>query len=101
MIASLLHANQIPFRYECELYLDNTPIYPDFTIRHPYTGEEYYWEHFGMMNDPFYAKNVPLKLQSYISNHIIPNIQLITTYETQQNPLSTEVITKIIDHYFL
>lgn len=41
------------------------------------------------------------KLQLYISHEIIPSIQLITTYETMEHPLSTEVIYKIVEHYFL
>lgn len=101
MIASYLYANHIPFRYECALYLDTTLLYPDFTIRHPETGELYYWEHFGLMDDPSYCKAVTTKLQTYITYEIIPSIRLITTYETQKNPLSTEVIHKIIEHYFL
>ena len=101
IIASYLHANRIPFRYECALYLDTTLLFPDFTIRHPDTGELYYWEHFGLMDDPSYCKTVTTKLQTYITYEIIPSIQLITTYETQKNPLSTEVIHKIVEHYFL
>lgn len=101
MIDSLLYTNRIPFRYECALCLDNAILYPDFTIRHPHTGELYYWEHFGLMDNPTYCKNVSGKLQTYISHGIIPSIHLITTYETQENPLSTDVIHKIIEHYFL
>lgn len=101
MIDSYLYTNRIPFRYECALYLGNTLLYPDFTIRHPDTGELYYWEHFGLMDDPSYCKTVTNKLQCYIGHGIIPSIQLITTYETQSNPLSTELIYKTIEHYFL
>lgn len=101
MIDHFLYTNRIPFRYECPLSLNDMTFYPDFTIRHPHTGEFYYWEHFGLMDDPSYCKNVSSKLQTYIAHDIIPSIQLITTYETGQNPLTTEVIQKIIDHYFL
>lgn len=100
MIDMFLYTNQIPFRYECALQLDDTTIYPDFTIRHPESGELYYWEHFGRMDDPLYSKNVFPKLQLYTSHGIIPSIHLITTYETKENPLSSEVIEKIIEHYF-
>lgn len=101
MIASLLYTNHIPFRYENILTLDGTSIYPDFTIRHPKTGKKFYWEHFGLMDDPSYAKHTASKLQLYISHEIIPTISLITTYETQQSPLTAEVIQKLLDHYFL
>lgn len=101
MIDLLLHTNRIPFRYECALQLGEITIYPDFTIRHPKTGKFYYWEHFGMMDHPTYSKKVASKLDLYISYGIIPSIHLITTYETQNNPLSIEVIGKLISHYFL
>lgn len=96
-----LFTNRIPFRYECALELGNSTIYPDFTIRHPHTGETYYWEHFGRMDDPVYSRNACSKLQLYISNGILPSIHLITTYETLAHPLSTETIDSIIKDYFL
>lgn len=100
IIDMALYTNQIPFRYECALHLGDTTLFPDFTIRHPESGELYYWEHFGRMDDPLYYKNVFSKLQLYTSHGIIPSINLITTYETKENPLSSEVIEKIIEHYF-
>lgn len=101
MIDMLLYIHHIPFRYESPLQLKDKVIYPDFTIRHPQTGEFYYWEHFGMMDDPTYSKNAYLKLQQYNACGIVPSIQLITTYETSEHPLSTEQIQKIIEYYFL
>lgn len=101
LIDLFLYRNKIPFRYECSLELEGMTIYPDFTIRHPKTGELYYWEHFGRMDDPAYAKKACAKLETYVTHGIIPTINLITTYETQQAPLSTEMIEKIIEYYFL
>lgn len=63
---------------------------PGFTIRDPSSGKTYYWEHFGMMDQPSYAARTFSKLQLYTSFQIIPSIQLITTYETQEHPLNTE-----------
>ncbi len=101
LIDMVLHTNRIPFRYECALHLSESTIYPDFTVRHPQTGKIYYWEHFGLMDDPTYCKNMCSKLQLYTSHGIIPNIQLITTYETKDNPLSFETIENTIQKYFL
>lgn len=101
MIDMFLFKNKIPFRYECLLQLGELIVYPDFTIRHPQTGQVYYWEHFGMMDNFDYNKNVGSKLQLYISNGIIPCIQLITTYETKENPLSLETVEKLVEEYFL
>lgn len=101
LIDMFLYKNNIPFRYECSLQLDEITLFPDFTIRHPETGDFYYWEHFGMLDNPAYVKNVLSKLQLYISNGIIPSVQLITTYETKENPLVPETVEKIVEHYFL
>lgn len=48
-----------------------------------------------------YEKVLREKLRLYMSNGIIPNIQLITTYETQEEPLDPESVEKIVEHYFL
>lgn len=101
MIDAILYANKIPFRYENLLQLGETILYPDFTIRHPKTGMLYYWEHFGLMDNPAYAQKACSKLQIYTSFGIIPSIQLITTYETKDNPISIDMIEKIIAYYFL
>ena len=101
MIDMLLHVNKIPFRYECALPLGDTLLYPDFTIRHPKTGAFYYWEHFGLMDNPGYFHNAFSKLELYASHGIIPTIHLITTYETKSNPLDPEIVKNIISRYFI
>lgn len=101
MITLFLHTHGIPFRYECMLNLGTTAIYPDFTILHPETSKIYYWEHFGMMDNSNYVQNACSKLQLYSANGIIPSIQLITTYETKDHPLSYEEISWVASHYFL
>ena len=101
MIDMYLHINKIPFRYECELTLGEYTFYPDFTIRHPKTNEIFYWEHFGMMDTSTYTKSAFTKLYQYTSYNIFPSIQLITTYETKDHPLNSDVIEKIIEYYFL
>lgn len=75
-------------------------LYPDFSIRHPKDGKMYYWEHFGLMDQPGYARKAGIKLQNYIASGIIPTIQLITTYETKEIPLSVDVVEGIVERYF-
>lgn len=101
IIDTFLYLNKVPFRYECALCLKESTIFPDFTIRHPKTGQTYYWEHFGLMDNPNYYKNAYSKLQFYTSCGIVPSIQLITTFETKNHPLSSEIVEKIVTHYFL
>lgn len=101
LIDMALFTNKIPFRYECVLHLGEAVIYPDFTIRHPKTGVIFYWEHFGLMDDPIYCKNACTKLHLYATHNIIPTHQLITTYETKAKPLTSDVIEHIIRNYFI
>lgn len=100
-IGMCLYTNKIPFRYEAPLILDGHILYPDFTIRHPITGEFYYWEHFGLMDHEDYRRNAFSKLQLFSNNGIFPGINLITTYETKNHPLSHETIETYIQLYFL
>lgn len=96
-----LYTKGIPFRYECALHLGETTIFPDFTIRHPITDKIYYWEHFGKMDHPKYARNVISKLQLYTSFGILPGIHLITTYETSTKPLTSDTIERIISEFLI
>jgi len=101
LITMCLHIHNIPFRYECALQLEDATIYPDFTIRHPETGEYFYWEHFGLMDHPTYIDNTCSKLHLYATNGIVPGIQLFTTYETKAHPLGMETIEQLIQTHFL
>ncbi len=101
IIANILSMNKVPFRYECSLNLNGLVLYPDFTILHPKTENLLYWEHFGMIDNLSYANNAVSKLHTYISNGIYPGINLITTYETKDNPIDTNMVEEIIKFYFL
>lgn len=101
MIAKMLKQYQIPYRYESQLILGDITLYPDFTIRHPKTGETFLWEHHGMLEIAEYQKNMLNKMQLYVSNNILPGINLITTYETQEKPLTFEIIEMYIQYYFI
>lgn len=100
LIDMLLHTHNIPYRYECVLHLGYSALYPDFTIRHPLTGDFYYWEHFGLMDNSAYLENALSKLHLYAAHGIIPDIQLITTYETKDHPLDPEIVEKYIEYFF-
>lgn len=101
LIDTLLFKAKIPYRYECQLIVGKNIFYPDFTLLHPITLERYYWEHFGQMDNPEYCKKACFKIQEYCMNGIIPSINLITTFETKDKPLTSDMINKIITHYFL
>lgn len=101
MIAKVLKQNKIPYRYEAKLELGTVEMYPDFTIRHPKTGEYIYWEHFGLLDNSDYVKNMNFKLQTFTNHGIMPGINLITTYENQDTPLTFEMIEMMVKYYFL
>lgn len=101
LIDMYLRKYHIPFRYECPLQLGEILVYPDFTIRHPRTGKTYYWEHYGMMEKLSYARNAFTKLDLYATNNIIPNVNMITTFETGKKPLQPEMVENIVKFYFL
>ena len=100
LIAMNLYMKKIAYRYECELKIGKAVFYPDFTILHPLTGKEIYWEHFGKMDLPEYAKNAADKLHMYARNGIYPGDRLITTYETMEQPLDTAIVQKLITYHF-
>ncbi|MBR5500941.1 MAG: hypothetical protein IKV74_05395 [Clostridia bacterium] len=88
MIASFLYQNRIPFRYECALKLTKKIIYPDFTLRHPQTGEYYYIEHFGLFDSQEYRRHALSRMDDYAANGIYLNQQLFVTTETKEKPFS-------------
>ena len=101
MIIKVLKQHNIPYRYEAKLTLGNTIMYPDFIIRLPKTGEYIYWEHFGLLDKPSYVKDMHFKLQTFTSHGIMPGINLIVTFENQDNPLTFEMIDMMVKYYLL
>lgn len=101
IIATMLHVNRIPFHYEEALHLGKRVIYPDFTIRHPVTGQTYYWEHFGMMDNENYAQAAFQKMQLYNINGIMLSDTLLATYESEEVPLKSNIVENMIQQYFL
>lgn len=64
IIANLLAAAEIPFRYEVPLFApDGTFYLPDFTIE--WRGRKFFWEHLGMLNKPKYKKDWEQKKKWY------------------------------------
>lgn len=100
IIALYLYTHRIPFHYEEVLTLGGVDLYPDFTLRHPQTGETLYWEHIGRPDDAIYRASFLEKLDLYIAHGIIPDQNLILTWETGENPLSAEEVKNKIQRHF-
>lgn len=74
-------------------------LHPDFLCLNTRTRQEFYWEHFGLMNDPTYSNNAAGKLRLYTENGILAGRNLIITMETLEEPLSTQTIGKLITEF--
>jgi hypothetical protein len=96
IIAGLLEIQDIPFRYEALLVLDERNYYPDFTILNPQDNQIVYWEHFGMVDNEEYAAAMDRKLTVYKKHGIQPWNNLITTYESGANPFNVQQIRRVI-----
>lgn len=98
IIANMLYENHIPYTYEKELDVGGYKKIPDFTIEDEESGDVWYWEHCGMMNDENYEKRWNAKEKLYAANGIIEGKNLIVTKEYGKGFDSSE-IKKIIDKY--
>lgn len=92
----------INYKYEKPLILeDGTKLYPDFTFISPYTREEIYWEHHGMMDNPNYVMNTMKKIETYENNGIFRNEKLIVTYESSGHNLNYEWVDILIRKHLI
>ncbi len=77
----------IPYHYEQALLLDKGILrYPDFTLLKTKTREEFYLEHFGLLDDEEYRNKSLHKLDEYRNNGIFLGKNLIITYESSECP---------------
>ena len=105
LIADALSRAGIPYRYEYPLSLhrqhshDTITLHPDFLCLNLRTRQEFYWEHFGLIDSPEYAQNTSSKLHLYAENKILPGKNLIITMETQSEPLTPNIIEEEIESF--
>lgn len=102
IIANILYHNRedILYKYEYPLTLIVNGIektfYPDFTIINKHTGKITYWEHAGRMDDPYYTGDFVKKMNTYVSNGLLPGRDVILTFETQGNSLDIGVVKRLV-----
>jgi ATP-dependent exoDNAse (exonuclease V) alpha subunit len=103
IIADRLAANGIDYTYEQPLTIDNITKYPDFTIEDMESGENYYWEHCGMLHVPQYRKRWEEKLAWYRANNILPSDEgggtrgvLIITRDGENGSIDAANIDRLI-----
>lgn len=97
LIADRLYANGIPYHYEPMVMKTGWPsLSPDFYVLNKRTRENFFWEHFGKMDDPAYCNKNMKKIKDYADMGYIQGKDLIITYETLEHPLDTNYIERII-----
>ena len=114
IIADTLFRYNIPYRYEFPITLKrinpddirrdlgrSITLYPDFLCLNTRTRQEFYWEHFGLMDSTEYSNNAAGKLRLYTENRILAGRNLIITMETQTEPPSIKALEKLIEEFLL
>ena len=107
IIANLLHAGGIDYRYEEPLELDGLTKYPDFTIEDDNSGETYYWEHLGMLRNLNYRRRWEEKLAWLKERGISPKEEgggprgtLIITEDSDDGGIDSAAVSHLIDDLF-
>ena len=94
IIANILFERNISFFYEKPLYAPDGSFYlPDFTI--DYRGEEYYWEHLGMLDSEKYKAHWKIKNDWY--NKYYPERLLITEESGELSTDALQLVEKMFD----
>lgn len=105
IIADLLQQKKVPFLYESPVELKTfygkKIFHPDFCCLNLRTRQEFYWEHFGMMDDPEYSANAVGKLKIFNENHFKQGKNLIITMESQSNPLTAKETLRVIEDFLM
>ena len=90
IIANMLFERGIPFWYEKPLYARDGSFYlPDFTIL--WHGQEYYWEHLGLLEQDKYRAHWEEKKKWYDKN--FPGM-LVTTEESGKLSIDAQELIK-------
>lgn len=100
IIANLLEQYDVPYKYEKTLELEGMgKVRPDFICLNTRTHQEYVWEHFGMMDNADYANKNVAKLNCYQQNGFYPGGNMIVSFETSTQPISSKNIQNVIEQY--
>ncbi len=98
-IANALFYHHLEYEYEPELILEGKIRRPDFKVTDDDTGEVWYWEHCGMMEDVRYRKKWEEKKALYQRNGIEEGKNLIVTYD-EKGALDASRFEEVIREVF-
>lgn len=101
-MADFFFDNGIKYKYEKIIYLEGYgPASSDFTFLSPYTKEEIYWEHFGMVDNPEYALNMVKKINAYQINSYVIGKNLIVTFESSKEVLNLNIVKSLVNEHLI
>lgn len=101
-MADFFFDNGIKYKYEKIIYLEGYgPASSDFTFLSPYTKEEIYWEHFGMVDNPEYALNMVKKINAYQMNGYVIGKNLIVTFESSKEVLNLNIVKSLVNEHLI
>lgn len=86
----------VPHRYEQVLRIGSEVLVPDYTFR-GWNLELFYWEHAGMMDDPYYCARHKKKMALLEQAGIVPWKNLIVTYDND-GVINVPLIKSIIEN---
>ena len=93
LIANALHASGLDFSYEKPLFApDGTMYLPDFTVT--FQGNDYYWEHWGLLEKERYASHTSEKkkwYEKYFPGRLLESVE--------GNDISTQIKTICKDKF--
>lgn len=106
IIADTLTRMNIPYRYEFPLKVkvnwgNKIYIFPDFCCLNVRLRKEFFWEHFGIMDETDYSRNAAEKLQIYQENNFFPGENLIFTMESGKTPLSSKRVEQLVRKFLM
>lgn len=121
IIADILAHYKVPYRYEYpHVFYDvsykalagssssgiykrgkRIVVYPDFTCLNVRTRREFIWEHFGLMDDPDYAKSAVFKRELYEKNGLYTGESILFTEETSDRPLDSSRVARLVERFLL
>ena len=100
LIANRLYQMGIPYRYEPELYLEGYgKTRPDFVLLRRQNRTEFYFEYFGLLDDPEYLERALQKLRADQNNGYWPGETLLFAGETRNHPLDLSEVVARIEHF--
>ena len=99
-IADTFYEFNIEYKYEKPLILgDGAIIHPDFTILHPVTHNEIYWEHFDMIDDPDHLAKAVERVKLYELSGISRRDRLVVTVDHAGASPDKDWIKRLIGEY--